>query len=449
MALAELVERPEMAVRKSSRAGTKGLQSLFLDWRKSRPWLGDVLQAIWRPGVNKAKTRMDAHEASNKRKAQLITDTEKGKKNKKKAATAKGAPSGKKAKTAEVNWLERLPRRAQKAQRDPESLLTRRKKRERKNNHTLTISERIQRINGHALRIPGVGDVRVKQWIPANLKPRSCTFVERSNTERLLRGKKLRPEERLWSLHVQERIPAPLRRGANRPGSPSAGVDQGVAKPITLKDHQGRIRIFQPDSALTAGRQNRLTGLKKRKKGCVRGSRRWTKLGGKVRAAGKRIRNIKHEELRRFANTIASEYDLIGIEKLNNRGMRAAARGTHERHGENVAAKTGLNRSLDRVAPGRQTDEMKAACVRSGTAYVLVNPRNTSTTCAKCGHCGKRNRESQAVFRCLKCGYCTDADANAAENVRRLAEAAVLTHRADVDRSEAARGGGAQPRAPN
>ena len=188
--------------------------------------------------------------------------------------------------------------------------------------------------------------------------------MERSNAERLLRGKKLKPEERLWSLRVQERIPAPLRAKADRPGSPSAGVDQGVAKPITLKDHQGRIRIYRPDPALTVGKQKRLTGLKERKTGCVRGSRRWTELGREVRAAGKRIRNIEREELRRFANEIASEYDLIGIEKLNNRGMRASARGTHEKHGKSVAGKRELNRSLDRVAP-RKTNRRNEGGVRT------------------------------------------------------------------------------------
>lgn len=54
---------------------------------------------------------------------------------------------------------------------------------------------------------------------------------------------------------------------------------------------------------------------------------------------------------------------------------------------------------------------------RLGIPLVLVDPRNSSRTCAKCGHVDKRNRRSQAEFSCLRCGYTTHADTNAARNL--------------------------------
>jgi putative transposase len=55
-----------------------------------------------------------------------------------------------------------------------------------------------------------------------------------------------------------------------------------------------------------------------------------------------------------------------------------------------------------------------------GVVVVAVDPRNTSRTCSQptCGYCDKRNRVDQVHFRCLHCGYTTNADYNAARNIR-------------------------------
>jgi putative transposase len=47
----------------------------------------------------------------------------------------------------------------------------------------------------------------------------------------------------------------------------------------------------------------------------------------------------------------------------------------------------------------------------------LVDPRNTSKTCAQCGHCERTNRRSQAEFVCKSCGHVAAADVNAAVNI--------------------------------
>ncbi|MCG8348769.1 MAG: transposase [Chloroflexales bacterium] len=48
---------------------------------------------------------------------------------------------------------------------------------------------------------------------------------------------------------------------------------------------------------------------------------------------------------------------------------------------------------------------------------VAVDPRNTSRTCAVCGHCAQGNRPDQAHFRCLQCGHTAAADTNAAVTI--------------------------------
>jgi IS605 OrfB family transposase len=58
---------------------------------------------------------------------------------------------------------------------------------------------------------------------------------------------------------------------------------------------------------------------------------------------------------------------------------------------------------------------------------VFVDPRDTSRTCAECGHCEKANRKSQGDFCCRSCGHRANADVNAARNTRALAVAKPAT----------------------
>jgi putative transposase len=55
----------------------------------------------------------------------------------------------------------------------------------------------------------------------------------------------------------------------------------------------------------------------------------------------------------------------------------------------------------------------------AGRELIAVNPRNTSRTCAECGHVAKENRLTQAEFRCTACGHEAHADVNAAINILR------------------------------
>ena len=49
-----------------------------------------------------------------------------------------------------------------------------------------------------------------------------------------------------------------------------------------------------------------------------------------------------------------------------------------------------------------------------------MNPAYTSQTCSECGHVDKENRKTQARFLCVSCGFASNADTNAAMNIRCL-----------------------------
>lgn len=67
----------------------------------------------------------------------------------------------------------------------------------------------------------------------------------------------------------------------------------------------------------------------------------------------------------------------------------------------------------------RQFIEYKALI--AGVPVVLVDPRNTSRTCIKCGHIDKKNRPNRDTFHCQACGYVAPADNVAAINIGKIA----------------------------
>ncbi len=91
-----------------------------------------------------------------------------------------------------------------------------------------------------------------------------------------------------------------------------------------------------------------------------------------------------------------------------------------------IRERTGLNKEMRwqmgnwAFAQLRQFVTYKAQA--AGVEVIAVDPRNTSRTCSRCGHCEKANRKSQKHFRCLACGFEENADRNASHNISQKAE---------------------------
>ena len=95
--------------------------------------------------------------------------------------------------------------------------------------------------------------------------------------------------------------------------------------------------------------------------------------------------------------------------------MMKSAKGTMEKPGKHVKAKSALNREIAASGWGRLRWmlEYKACQVET------VNPAYTSQTCHRCGHVAEESRR-EARFKCVSCGYAGNADINAAFNVLAL-----------------------------
>jgi IS605 OrfB family transposase len=70
--------------------------------------------------------------------------------------------------------------------------------------------------------------------------------------------------------------------------------------------------------------------------------------------------------------------------------------------------------------PFRQLqDYIEYKATEAGIPVRYIDPRDTSRTCAACGHTASENRQ-QIHFECVECGYQVNADVNAAFNIADL-----------------------------
>jgi IS605 OrfB family transposase len=182
-------------------------------------------------------------------------------------------------------------------------------------------------------------------------------------------------------------------------GLPSAfiGVDMGVVNVATRSDgvtHGGR-------GARRHRKRIRDPRTKPRKKGTKSAKRRAKPLSGREK---RRAADLNH----RVSKSIVVEAERTGhgiaVEDL--RGIR-----------DRVRLKRPQRTAVHSWAFAQLGQFLAYKARRYGVMLVAVDPRNTSRECSKCHHTDKRNRPSQALFRCGRCGFADHADRNASRNI--------------------------------
>jgi putative transposase len=193
-----------------------------------------------------------------------------------------------------------------------------------------------------------------------------------------------------------------------------AGIDLGVASLVTTSDGG---QVANPRHlAATADRLGDVQRDLARKK---RGSQRRRKQVAHLAALHAKVRRQRLDGAHKAALALVRAYDVIAHEDLRITNMTRSASGTVQAPGRNVAAKSGLNRSILDAGWGVFLTILADKAESAGRKLIAVNPAHTSRTCANCGHCAKDNRLTQAEFRCVSCGHAAHADVNAAINILR------------------------------
>jgi putative transposase len=192
----------------------------------------------------------------------------------------------------------------------------------------------------------------------------------------------------------------------------AVGVDRGVAAAIATSDGVLVDREF-----LTAGEKRRMVVLQRKLSRAARRGRNRDKTRAALAELRARERHRRVDFCARTANQLAASNAVVVLEDLKTQNMTRSAKGTLDKPGTNVAAKSGLNRAI--LAKGwHQFDlALHSAARYTGTTVVKVPAAYTSQRCSACGRVDPKSRESQAVFRCTTCAHNEHADVNAARNI--------------------------------
>ena len=187
------------------------------------------------------------------------------------------------------------------------------------------------------------------------------------------------------------------------------GIDFGVVSRVTLSDGRSVERR-------SADYREREGALQRRISACKRGSNNQRKLRRQLARMMHRESVRNHNECHRITTGLVNDFGTIVVEDLRIDNMTRSASGTVEEPGVNVAAKSGLNRSILEHTWGKCNLMLEYKAGWYGRTYVKVNPAYTSQTCMRCGAVDPKSRSGK-VFKCTGCGATADADHNASVNV--------------------------------
>ena len=226
----------------------------------------------------------------------------------------------------------------------------------------------------------------------------------------------------------------------------SAGLDPGRRKLIAAVSDDGNVLTVpgrddyqhrrktrrikrkmqrQRDAALSDGRARWVTQTnkdgktKRRFRWIGKPSKEYIKAIAKLRRVEQKkrlaLRGIHH----RISAQLVKDHAVLCLEDTKTSNIVKSAKGTEENPGNNVRQKAVLNREI--LSQGWYIFRvfLDYKCQRQGRILVFVPAPYTSITCSKCRHCNGDNRKNQETFHCLSCGFRTNADLNAAENIRR------------------------------
>lgn len=177
------------------------------------------------------------------------------------------------------------------------------------------------------------------------------------------------------------------------------GIDVGLESFATLSngDKIANPRFFQEEEKELARVQRKLSKAPK-------GTPERKKALKVVERVHERIANKRYEFAHQVSNNLVKRFGLIAFEDLNIKGM---------------VKNHNLAKSIEDVAWNMLVTLTSYKAESAGSMVVLVDPRNTSKMCSRCGILVEKSL-SDRVHNCPQCGLSMDRDWNAAINILRL-----------------------------
>lgn len=154
-----------------------------------------------------------------------------------------------------------------------------------------------------------------------------------------------------------------------------------ITNPKHFKKYEDLLRI-----------ENRSLARKKK------GSNSWNKQVKKLSLLHHKIGNVRKDFLQKESTKIAKANSIVYMEDLNIKGM---------------AKNKNLSKHILDCGWG-----MFKTMLEYKTTVIEVDPKYTSQTCNECGETDKKSRISQSEYVCTGCGHISNADVNAAKNIK-------------------------------
>jgi putative transposase len=237
-------------------------------------------------------------------------------------------------------------------------------------------------VRNNRLIVNRIGEVRVVWHRPIDGTPKTVTFT-RSRTKK-------------WYVSFSCEVTAkPLL-----PTSDVIGIDMGLTTFMTLSDGQEvpNPRFFRRDEADLARVQ--------RAKQQAKDSQHWDQNRRRKKALAhihERIANRRSDFAHKISRSLVKRFQVIAFEDLEPQQM-GKTKGR------------GMRKSLADAAWNQLIDMTASKAEDAGRTVVLVNPRDTTKLCSRCGRLVPKELHER-MHTCPHCGLVLGRDHNAAINI--------------------------------
>jgi len=237
------------------------------------------------------------------------------------------------------------------------------------------------KLDGDRLHLSKIGDVKIVLHRPIEGTIKTLT-IRRSAT-----GK-------WYACFSVEYAPSPAPQKET-----IVGIDVGLESFATLSNGEKieNPRFFRTDEKALAKAQRKLSKAEK-------GTPEWKKARKIVAHIHERIANRRLNFAHQTSRQLVNRFGTIVFEDLNITNMQK----NHH-----------LAKSIADVAWNQFVTITRSRAEEAGSHVILVNPRNTSQMCSRCGMIVAKTL-SDRVHSCPHCGLVMDRDQNAAINILRL-----------------------------
>ncbi len=188
----------------------------------------------------------------------------------------------------------------------------------------------------------------------------------------------------------------------------SVGVDLGITDRLVCSDG-----VVYPRRVINA---ERIKQIQWRLSRCKKGSIRFKRHKRILSNLHERERIRNRNECHRITTEIVQRNEVIVMEDLKITNMTRSAKGTVDRPGKQVKAKSGLNREISHQSWGLLQLQMAYKAEEAGKLFLKIDPHHTSQSCSVCGAVDPRSRSGKR-YGCMSCGQAMDADLNASINL--------------------------------